>query len=44
VAGSTLRYDFQCQDNTNTTDVNECTDADEGGSVIEIRYIVVRNT
>jgi hypothetical protein len=41
--GSTLRYNFVCQDNPNTTDVDECTDADEGGSVIEIRYIVIRN-
>jgi hypothetical protein len=42
VPGSTLRYDFVCQDNPNTTDVDECTDAVMGGSVIEIHYIVVR--
>ena len=44
VVGSTLRYDFTCQDNPNTIDVNECEDADQGGSVIEIRYIVIRNS
>ncbi len=43
IAGSTLRYDFQCMDNTNTPD-DECTDADQGGSVIEIHYIIVRST
>jgi hypothetical protein len=43
VVGSTLRYDFRCIDNPNTTEVNECEDEDEGGSVIEIRYIIVPN-
>ena len=41
--GSTLRYDFRCIDNTGTPE-DECNDADQGGSVIEIRYILIRGT
>jgi hypothetical protein len=42
-AGSTIRYDFRCINNPGTPE-DECTDAFPGGSTIEIRYIVVRNT
>jgi len=37
-AGSTLEYQFTCQDNPNTPETDECTDADAGGATIEIQY------
>ena len=43
-AGANLEYEFVCQDNPNTPEVNECTDAIPGGATIEIRYEVVPGT
>jgi hypothetical protein len=39
--GSTLQYEFTCQDNPGTPDVNECTDPLAGGATIEIQYVVL---
>jgi len=42
--GSTLQYQFTCEDNPGTPDVNECTDDSVGGSTIEIQYTVLPGT
>jgi hypothetical protein len=43
-AGSTLLYEFTCIDNPDTPESNECMDPDQGGSTIEIDYVVIRGT
>ena len=42
-AGSTLAWEFVCQDNPGTPENNECTDASQGGSTIEVRFFVLAN-
>ena len=42
--GVTLWYEFSCQDNPGTPEVDECTDPFSGGATIEIQYEVVRGT
>jgi hypothetical protein len=44
LAGSTLFYQFTCEDNPGTPEVDECTDASAGGSTIEIQYEVLQGT
>ena len=42
--GVTLWYEFTCEDNPGTPDVDECTDSDAGGSTIEIQYDILRGS